>query len=98
MPVLSIRHYETAGDRRAELTWHGDEYLQTSQPFTPQFDQFDLEDVRWYHENYRRNWRVSSNSAIQRIQRAERNLGEALHAALFRGSAAALAEKLRHAG
>jgi cell wall assembly regulator SMI1 len=98
MSVLSIRHYETAGDRLAQLTWNGDEYLQASQPFAPHFDTFDLEDVRWYHENYRRNWRVSSNSAIQRIQRAERNLGEALHAALFRGSAAPLAEKVRHAG
>src|SRR3984885_15003213 len=98
MSVLSIRHYETAGDRLAELTWNGDEHLQASQPFAPQFDTFDLEDVRWYHENYRRNWRVSSNSTIQRIQRAERNLGEALHAALFRGSAAPLAEKVRGAG
>src|SRR3984885_9717788 len=98
MSVLSIRHYETAGDRLAELTWNGDEHLQASQPFAPQFDTFDLEDVRWYHENYRRNWRVSSNSTIQRIQRAERNIGEALHAALFRGSAAPLAEKVRNAG
>jgi hypothetical protein len=98
VPVLSIRHYETAGDRLAELTWNGDEPLQAAQPFTPRFDTFDLEDVRWYHENYRRNWRVSSNSAIQRIQRAERNLGEALHGALFRGRAASLAEKVRHAG
>jgi hypothetical protein len=98
VPVFSIRHYETSGNRLAELTWNGDEYLQASQPFAPKFDKFDLEDVRWYHENYRRNWRVSSNSAIQRIQGAERNIGEALHAALFRGSAAPLAEKVRCAG
>ena len=98
VPVLSIRHYETNGNRLVGLTWNGDEYLQAAQPFAPEFNKFDLEDSRWYHENYRGNWRVSSNSAIQRIQRAERSIGEALHAVLFRGSAVPLAEQVRSAG
>jgi hypothetical protein len=98
MPVLSVRHHETGGERLAELTWTGDEQLRASLPFAPAFDRFDLEDVRWYHENYRQNWGVSSNSVVQRIQRAERNIGEALHAALFDGNASPLAERVRRAG
>jgi CHAT domain len=96
--VLCIRHYEASGNRLADLTWTGDESLGVSLPFTPKFDRFDLEDVRWYHEMYRQNWRVSSNGVIQRIQRAERKIGEALHEALFHGDAFPLAEKVRCAG
>ena len=79
---------------RADLA--GDEYLQALLPFTSNFDRFDLEDVRWYYESYRQNWRVSSNSVIQRIQRAECNIGETLHATLF--AIVSIAEKVRHAG
>lgn len=98
MPVLSIGHRVTDGDRVAELTWTGDGYLRIAVSFAPEFDRFDLEDVRWYHENYRLNWRATSNAVIERIQRAELKIGEALHEALFQGDAFPLAEKVRIAG
>jgi CHAT domain len=98
VPVLSIRHHDTSRNRLAELTWTGDERVRASVPFSPEFDRFDLEDVRWYHENYRQNWRVSSNSVVERIRRAERNIGETLHAALFDGGASPLADRVRQAG
>jgi CHAT domain len=98
VPVLKIGHHEASGKRLAELTWTGDGYVQVAVPFTPEFDRFDLEDVRWYHENYRLNWRATSNAVIERIQRAERKIGEALHEALFQGQAFPLAEKVRSAG
>jgi hypothetical protein len=85
--VLGIRHYQASGIRLAELTWNGDEYLRTFLPFDPRFDRFDLEDLRWYHENYRQNWGATSNTVIQRIHHAERRIGEALYEALFDGDA-----------
>lgn len=98
MPVLSIDHHEADGMRLAELTWTGNEYFRIALPFTPDFDMFDLEDVRWYHENYRENWRATSNAVIERIQRAERKIGDALYQALFQQDAFPLAEKVRRAG
>ena len=94
MPVLTIRHYESNGDRFADLAWSGAEGVQTTVRFAPRLDRFELEDIRWYHENYRQNWQVSSNSVVQRIRHAEHNIGKALHAALFHGEAF-LAEKVR---
>jgi hypothetical protein len=96
--VLSIHHHETGGKRLAELTWAGDEYLQVRVRFAPEFDMFDLEDIRWYHENYYQNWGATSNAVIERIQRAERKIGEAIHQALFQEDASPLVEKVRSAG
>jgi hypothetical protein len=98
MPVLGVCHRLDDGRRVADLTWHDGDTVQMSVPFAPEFDRFDLEDVRWYHENYRESWGVSSDSVIRRIQRAERNIGELLHAALFHGPAEPVAARVRGAG
>lgn len=98
VPVLEVRHRLDDGQRVADLAWDDGDTVRTSVPFAPEFDRFDLEDVRWYHENYRESWGVSSNSMVRRIQRAERNIGELLHAALFHGPAEPLAERVRGAG
>jgi hypothetical protein len=82
----------------ADLTWEHGAAVRVSVPFAPEFDRFDLEDIRWYHENYRENWGVSSESMAGRIQRGERNIGEVLHAALFHGPAKPLGERVRGAG
>jgi hypothetical protein len=60
--------------------------------------RFDLEDLRWYYENYRRSWTVTSEPAVARIRRAQRKVGEAVHAALFTGAASPLAAEVRSAG
>lgn len=95
LPVLSIHHYERGGGRLADLTWKGAKDVTVS--FTPQFNRFDLEDLRWYHENYRENWLVSSNAMVQRIQYAELNIGKTIHSALFHDEASNLAENIRSA-
>ncbi len=96
MPVLGIRHHEASGERLAELTWNGD--IRARVPFRPVFDRFDVEDLRWYYEDYRQNWGATSNAVIERIQRAERRIGEAIHEALFAGDTHPVSERVRHAG
>jgi len=79
----------------AELDWDGD---RVTVPFRPALDRFDLEDLRWYHENYRESWAAASRDGVARIRRAQRKIGEALYAALFGGDAFALAAEVRAAG
>ena len=90
LPVLGIRHYEASGERLAELTWDG--AVCARAPFHPVFDRFDVEDLRWYYEDYRQNWGATSNAVIERIQRAERRIGEAIHEALFADDAKPISE------
>ncbi|MGW4912335.1 CHAT domain-containing protein [Streptomyces sp. NPDC004270] len=98
MPLLTIRHYDASGTRMVDLAWSAGGFPRFSLPFDPQLSRFDLEDLRWYHENYRSNWAASSESAVQRIRGAERKIGEALHAAMFSGEAQPLADAVRRAG
>ena len=79
----------------AELEWDCE---RVAVPFRPALDRFDLEDLRWYHENYRESWAATSQDGITRIRRAQRKIGEALYAALFAGDAAPLAAEVRSAG
>jgi CHAT domain len=95
MPVLRIHHCESGGIRLAELEWDGE---LVALPFRPVLDRFDLEDLRWYQENYRESWAASSEDGVARIRRAQRKIGEALYAALFAEDAANLAPKVRSAG
>lgn len=91
MPVLTIRLHEIGGSQLVELTLGSD---RATLPFNPELDPFDMEDVRWYQENYRQSWAAASESAVDRIRRAQRKVGEALHAALFAGDAVPLAAEL----
>jgi CHAT domain len=95
VPVLRIHHCESGGVRVAELDWDGERVVV---PFRPALGRFDLEDLRWYHENYRESWAAASEDGVNRIRRAQRKIGEALHAALFAGGAASLAAQVRSAG
>lgn len=95
MPVLTIHHHEADGSRVVDLTW--DDRAITV-PFRPELDRFDLEDLRWYHENYRANWAATSESAVARIRRVQRKIGEVLHTALFAGDALPLAAQVRDVG
>ena len=95
MPVLTIHHHEADGSRVVDLTW--DDRAITV-PFRPELDRFDLEDLRWYHENYRANWAATSESAVARIRRVQRKIGEVLHTALFAGDALLLAAQVRDVG
>jgi len=94
--VLGIRHRVISGERQAELTWNGDVCARV--PFRPVFDRFDVEDLRWYYEDYRENWGATSNAVIERIQHAERKIGEATYEALFANGGLPLREKIQHAG
>jgi hypothetical protein len=95
VPVLRIHHRESGDGRLAELDWAGAHVVV---PFLPTLDRFDLEDLRWYHENYRQSWAAASEDGVKRIRRVQRKIGEALHAALFAGEAATLAAEVRSAG
>jgi hypothetical protein len=83
VPTLHIRHYERSGSGFVDLSFNGSVLLDATHPFSLEPDPFDLEDLRWYHENYFHNWYVSSNAAVERIRRAELKIGKALHSALF---------------
>lgn len=73
-----------------DVTWQfNGEFLRISHAFAPRFDEFELEDIRWYHEDYREDWGATSDFVIERIQRAIRRVGESLHAAVFQGAAIA---------
>lgn len=95
MAVLRIHHHDVDGAPVAGLEWQGD---RVTVPFRPALDRIDLEELRWYHENYRERWDAASPDQITRIRDAQRKIGEALHAALFAGDAAALAAEVRAAG
>jgi hypothetical protein len=66
-------------------------------PSNPAFERFDLEELRWYHENYRESSGATSEDVIARIRRTQRTIGEVLHGALFAGDAAAWAGEVRPA-
>lgn len=72
MPVLGIHHCESSEGRFVELSWSDSPGVRATVKFAPVLGRFDLEDVRWYHEDYCKAWRVSSNPVVNRIQRAER--------------------------
>jgi hypothetical protein len=95
MPTLRIHHRDRDGVRVVELDWDGD---HVTVPFRPAVDRFLLEDLRWYHENYRESWAAASEDGVARIRRAQRAIGEALYKALFTGDAAALAAGVRATG
>ncbi|MEW1912331.1 CHAT domain-containing protein [Kitasatospora sp. NPDC085895] len=78
-----------------ELDWDGD---SVTVPFRPAVDRFLMEDLRWYHENYRESWASASNERVAQVRRAQRAIGEALYRALFTGRGSALAAKVRAAG
>jgi hypothetical protein len=81
--ILRVHRYKSASDSFVDLSFTGSVSLNTTHPFTPQLDRFDLEDLRWYHENYFSSWYVSSNATVERIKRAELKIGKEIHRALF---------------
>src|SRR5262249_23348865 len=83
VPTLHVRHYECSDGRFVDLNFDGSALFKTSHSFSPALDRFDMEDIRWYQENYFNSWYVSSNAVVERIRRAELNIGKALHRALF---------------
>jgi hypothetical protein len=95
VPVLRIHHRVLRGTRVAELDWGGNSVMV---PFRPALDRFDLEDLRWYHENYRHSRAAASEIGAARIRRAQRKIGETLYTALFAGDAVGLAGEVRAAG
>jgi hypothetical protein len=92
MAVLRIHHHDAGPARVAEIEWNGD---RVTVPFRPALGRFDLEELRWYHENYRESWGAASPDQLTRIRGAQRKIGEVLWAALFAGDAAGLAGRVR---
>lgn len=96
MPTLRIRHYKVDISRLIDLEWSdANTLVRTSHGFDMEFNPFDLEDVRWYHEDYRDKWAVASNPAVERIRRAAERVGQTLHDAIFGDDPLDLAEKIR---
>jgi hypothetical protein len=95
MAVLRIHHHEAGSAPVADVEWDGE---RVTVPFRPTLDRFDLEELRWYHENYRESWGAASPDQLTRIRDAQRKIGEVLYAALFAGDAAALGARVRAEG
>jgi hypothetical protein len=82
--TVKIRQYEPAnGIRHVELRMDGDALLRCNFAFQPAISAFDIEDIRWYHEDYKLRWAVSSNAVINRIKRAVKRIGNELFNSLF---------------
>ncbi|MFV2103155.1 CHAT domain-containing protein [Micromonospora sp. LOL_024] len=81
MSVLRIHHRDAEGAGTIEVIKDGQHH--GTRPFAPVFDRFDIEDTRWYHEDYRNKWEVASDAMVRRIQRASRRIGEILYSAIF---------------
>ncbi|HEX8157245.1 MAG TPA: hypothetical protein VF526_07645, partial [Solirubrobacteraceae bacterium] len=63
MAVLRIHHHEAGCAPVTDIEWDGE---RVTVPFRPALDRFDLEELRWYHENYRESWGAASPDQLKR--------------------------------